>query len=175
MKPSESVKLGVLLGIIALACAVLLHGPIDTEQVLRSMQSSGVSGLISTGLLLLKWMFYGFIFLIFAGAACLVLNGLGVLTMIAEKILSGISRAIARPDNKPLNSESIVGATKTGTPVTLGQMLNGLAMKIRALEAKTAGLEPPPPPKSAEETIAELQAELAKARAVAPTSVETKV
>ena len=180
MKPSESVKLGVLLGFIALAVAVVVHGPSDAEQALRSMQSNGVAGIWSTGLFLLKWMFYGIIFTIFAGGVCLILNALGVLTAIAEKIIGGLasvfSSASSKPAQQPIASESVVATTKSGAPITLGQMLNGLAAKIRVLEAKTVGLEPPPPPKSAEDTIAELQAELAGLRAgpVTPTA-EAKV
>lgn len=168
MKPSESIKLGVLLGVIALAVAMIVHGPADAEQALRSLQSDGVSGVVSTGLFLLKWTLYAIMFTIFAAGLCLILNALGVLTVIAEKIIGGLasvfSRASSKTTQQPLAGESVVGATKSGAPITLGQMLNGLATKIRALEAKTAGLEPPPPPKSAEDTIAELQAELARLR-----------
>lgn len=179
MKPKprflEVIQLGVLLGVIALAVAFVINGPEDCRQVVQSLSGDGVAGWLTTGAFLIKWIVYGTIAVMFACALCLILNALGVLTTIMEKIIGGIASMTSRVRHKvappPLPINTIVGHKKGGVPITLGGMLEDLQSKVKAvgqavkeLQEKTAGLQPPPPPKSPDEVIAELQAELARLR-----------
>lgn len=182
MKPRfiEVIKLGVLVGVIALALSVVVHGPSDCREAVSALASDGVQGWFSTAAMLIKWMIYGFICVTFACAACLLLNALGVLTTIIEKIGGGMMGMVRSIRNAwsppPVPVDTAIGRRRDGTPVTLGEMLSSLSGKIKALEAKTEGLEPPPPPEAPEDTIAKLQAELEKLRSdqAVPASEVTK-
>lgn len=168
MKPKflEIIKLGVLVAMVELAVAVILHGPGDAQHVLHSMNGDGVEGFFTTGFLLLKWFAYGVVLTVFACAACLILKAMGVLTTIAEKFIGGIAWSVSGIRQAwsplPVPLDTPVQRLKGGKVITLKQVLGALNDRVRKLETLTAGLEPPPPPKSADELLAEKDAQMAE-------------
>lgn len=165
----EVIKLGVLLGFVALALTFILHGPQDCESVIRSVSSDGVAGWLSTGMLLIKWTFYALICMIFATAACLVLSAFGILTKIVASIGSGIASIVHSIRvawvGPPVPLDTMVGKRKLGDLLVMyGANFKELNNRLVAVEAKTAGIEPPPPPLTPEQQeIAALKAKLAEA------------
>jgi len=111
---------------------------------------------------------FGFVCVMFAVVACLVLNALGVLTTILQKLGGGLIGIVAG-----LRAAWVGPPVPLDTPVgkrTLGDLLKvygsnfvSLNERLTVIESKTAGIEPPPPPKTPEQIIAELQAKLAEA------------
>lgn len=171
MKPKfiEVMQLGVLLGFIALAVAFVLHAPTDASLVVQSVQGDGVGGVVSTLAMFAKWGFYAVVSVLFACALCLFLNAMGVLTAIVERIARGIASIVSRTKQtispEPSLVETVIGTRRGGEAITLGGLLAEIQKEIKALKAKTAGIEPPPPPKSAEELLAERDAKLAELQA----------
>lgn len=169
MKPKflEVIKLGVLVGFIGLALAVIIHGPSDTQQVVQSVSGNGVAGFYTIWLLA-KWMVFGFICVMFAVVACLVLNALGVLTTILQRIGGGLIGLVASLRaawvGPPVQLSTLVGKRTLGEVLQMfGSNFKELNSRLNEVETKTAGIEPPPPPKTPEQIIAELQAKLAEA------------
>lgn len=188
MKPRflEVIRLGVLLAFVAVAVAFLVgsYSHVDSavnaaagvhasEGGLRMTVTAAdgvsaverpVGSIFSTGLFMVKLFFYAVIATTFCCALVLLLKALGIATDITGKLASGIAAVFVRVKRQvtplPMLLDTVIDTSKSGEPVTLGQVLIGMRNNIRELRLKTAGLELPPPPKSAEEVAAEKDAQL---------------
>ncbi len=89
-------------------------------------------------------------------AAYMVLGFFGVGVWVLEKIAIGFARV----------KNAWVGASDISDPkqlpTAMKQVLAEFQRRIKELEAKTAGLKPPAPPKSADELLRERDEQLAK-------------
>lgn len=169
MKPRflEVIRLAVLLVAIAVVVGTVFNSYDDcratVEGVGHSLQSAdGVAGPLSWVWGWFTWFTYLFFIGCVTVVAVLILHLFGVFGMLMGKTAEGVvwlRHAWAPP---PLPIDTVVDTSSNGAPITLGQVLKALNASVRELKARTAGLEPPPPPKTAEEVAAEKDAQLAE-------------
>lgn len=173
MKPKfiETIQLGVLLAAIAIVVGSVMH---SYEGCKSTVDSFGYSLQASSGMTgPLGWIwgwFTWFTYLFFIGCvalvAVIVLHALGVVATLIRLTAKGIVWVRGAWSPPPLPMDTVVDHSADGRPITLRQVLIGLSTEQSRLTALTQGLEPPPPPKTAEQVEAEKNAEIAQLKAL---------
>lgn len=185
-KTAEALFVGIMFGLIVMCGYAIWSVP----QVVESYAVSGVhlrstgqlmhttaegpasiSGLFFTGLLLFKWFCISLIAVVFACVLYVILSSFGIVADLFEKIFVFFGRIYTRARNKVTPPVSVL-ETPIGNGQTLATLLNLIkqAVKenqiaVKQLQTLTAGMEPPPPPKTAAELLADKEKEMAELQA----------
>lgn len=187
----ESLRLVVvlLMASIGIACILGAYPVVDTVVLRASGNEALAAGSMAATLPLWKfvsWFFYSLLVVLVLTGACLAAGALGVLTWIADKVIRGVSELVLTVRgawNGTPRDTVMVG----GKPI--GYVLQTFRDKIIAVESelqakiacidsdlerlagKTSHLPDPPKPKTAEQELEELRAEVARLKAPAPKPV----
>lgn len=174
MKPKflNVIRLAVLLIAIMVVVGTTIHSydgcKATVDSVGYAMQAGdGVSGPLGWIWGWFTWFTYIFFIGFVTLVVVLVLHAFRVFGMLVGAFGGGIVwiRNVWSP---PIALDTVIDKSSSGAPITLGQVLTSLTSGVKSLKetdkrllALTAGLQPPPPPKSASEIAAEKDAEIA--------------
>jgi hypothetical protein len=156
----DALKFGLCICLFWVICYFLdnglhwIHGGVSS--VLADGSMRGPLGFIWNAFV---WFVYIALVIGVCAAAYLVLGFFGLGVWLIEKI-GGL---IAKVKSAWFGSSDVTDPKKL--PTAIRNVLSEFQRRIKDLEAKTKDLQPPPPPKSKDELIAELTQELAKLRA----------
>jgi len=176
------VKLGVLILAVSVAVSFAVNGHTVCSAAVDSVaggfqsEDGSFSGPLTTMIWFAKAIAYAVLLMFVSVAAIAVFGALGIGTWIVQRLAVGIQWLVERvkqiwaPDVKP----DVVVGSSGGVKVTLRTVLADhesrlefALSRLTELEYRTSGVTPPPPPKTPDQVIAELQAKLAAAEAAA--------
>lgn len=164
----------VVAAALAIACILGAYPVVDSVVLRATGHEALASGAYSVSLPLWKfvsWFFYSLLIVMVLAGVCMAAGALGVLTWIADKVIRGVGDLVLTVRgawNGTSRDTVLIGGKPLGHVLqnfrekilSLERQLKESTETILALEAKTKHLPEPPKPKTPEEELADLRAEL---------------